>query len=261
MQLPTLKVTTVTQDLHVHPAVKQRQAREYAKAVKTAQDAVTSARSTYGESCPQVAEALCSLGLLHQVHSNFAAAKAVFLKALSIREQDESDSTNLVRTLRATARLYDASGQDERARLFMQRATRIESDAFKANRHPVESAQPEYSAHADFVEEMAGCAPKTFWTQALGGILLPLFLGFRGTALVVVGRMALYGRGWLSGPLIVEGAAARMIGLVWLCGAAFAHFHFFWPYRNRTLCSYGKAVAFVAGFVLLFAGCIKMWMG
>lgn len=87
------------------------------------------------------------------MYSDFDAARAAFLKALSIREQDESDSSSLVRTLRATARLYDTSGQGERARMFMQRATRIESDAYRATRHPVESAQPEYSAHADFVEE------------------------------------------------------------------------------------------------------------
>jgi len=245
---------------HLHPAVKKRMAREHAKAVKTAEEAVASARASYGEEHPQVAVALANLGKLHQGHSEFAQAETALTQALVIREKRPSDAAGLAGSLRDLARLHDAAGQGEKARPLMQRAARVESEAFRTDVEPVESAEPEYDAHAEFVENMAGSAPKTFWTQTLGGLLLPAFLAFRGVTILVSGRMIIYLRGSLS-RMVVEGAAAHMAGLVWLCAAAFAHFHFFWPYRNRTLCSYGKAVSFVVGIVLLFAALTKMWMG
>ena len=250
----------MTNSDHIHPAVKERMAREHAKAVKTAEKAVASARASYGEAHPQVAVALAALGKLHQGHSEFAQAESALTQALAIREKHASDAAAFVDALRDLARLHDAAGQAEKARPLMQRAAGVESEAFRADVEPVESAEPEYDARAEFVENMAGSAPKTFWTQTLGGLLLPAFLALRGTAILASGRMVIYLRGSLS-RMVVEGAAAHMAGLVWICFAAFAHFHFFWPYRNRPLCSYGKAVSFVAGILLLFAALTKMWMG
>jgi tetratricopeptide (TPR) repeat protein len=250
----------MTDNDHIHPAVKQRMARERAKAVKAAEDAVASARASYGEEHPQVATALANLGKLHQGHSDFGQAEAAFKQALTIREKRTSDAAALVAALRDLARLHDTAGQGEKARPLMQRAARVESEAFRTDVEPVESAEPEYDAHAEFVENMAGSAPKTFWTQTLGGLLLPAFLALRGATILASGRMVIYLRGALS-RMVVEGAAAHMAGLVWLCAAAFAHFHFFWPYRNRTLCSYGKAVSFVMGILLLFAVLTKLWTG
>jgi tetratricopeptide (TPR) repeat protein len=245
---------------HVHPAVKNRLAREHAKAVKAARDAVAAAHASCGKEHPRVAAALAALGKLHQGHSEFELARTAFEDALRIREQHAFDAVALATALRDLARLYDVAGQGEKARPLLQRAARVESEAFQADIRPVASAEPEYDAHAEFVEDMAGSAPKTFWTQTLGGLLLPAFLAFRGVAILTSGRMIMYLRGSLS-RMVVEGAAAHMAGLVWLCAAAFAHFHFFWPYRNRTLCSYGKTVSFIAGILLLFAALTKMWMG
>ena len=251
---------------HLHPAVKKRMAREHAKAVKTAEEAVASARASYGEEHPQVAVALANLGKLHQGHSEFAQAETALTQALVIREKRPSDAAGLAGSLRDLARLHDASGQGEKARPLMQRAARVESEAFLVSSPTAEAELPEmeYSASAEFVENMAGSAPKSFWAQTWGGLVLPVIPLIIGLVFLVRGRIAIYGhRGhiYLHGPLIVEGPAARMWGLVWLCAAAFAHFHFFWPYRNRVLCSYGKAVSFVAAIILLFAALAKMWMG
>jgi uncharacterized membrane protein HdeD (DUF308 family) len=121
---------------------------------------------------------------------------------------------------------------------------------------------PERRQHVEFVEEMAGGARNTFWTRALGGVLLPLGLSAKGWAVISAQRMAFYGpRGiHFHDPLVVTGQLAVLFGAVWLCGAALAHFHFFWPHRNHTLCAYGKAIALAAGAVLLFVGMTKLCM-
>lgn len=249
-------------DQHVHPAVKKRLAREHTQAVTAAEEAVASAGATYGDSHPQVAAALSRLARLHQSRSDFDHAEAAFLRALAIREKNPTDSAGLVEELRAVARLYDASGRGDRAPPLMQRAARIEADAFQSGMRPAESAEPEYDARAEFVEEMVGSAPKTRWTELLGGLLVPAGLGVRGLSIIVSGRTAFYGAhgSMMGAPLIIRGAAAVMLGLVWVCGAAFAHFHFFWPYRNRALCSYGKAAAFGGGLLLLLGALARMWM-
>lgn len=252
-------------DQHVHPAVRARLEREYAKAVKEAEEAVASARASYAEHPAQLAAAFSSLGKLRQRHSDFSQAEEAFKQALAIRETSPSDATELAAALRELARMYDAAGQAGECRPLMQRAARIESEAFRSTAPPpeLEVSGLEYSSHADFVENMAGSAPKTFWTQNLGGLVLPLSPLLAGLTFVVRGRVAIYGhRGhmFVHGPLIVEGAAARMWGMAWLCAAAFAHFHFFWPYRNRTLCSYGKAISFVVGALMLFLALAKIWM-
>ena len=253
----------MTDSDHVHPAVKQRIAREHAKAVKAAEETISSARASYGKLHPQVAVALSNLGKLHQGHSEFEQAETAFKQALAVREKHAPDAAALVAALRDLARVHDAAGQGEKVPSLMQRAARIESEAFRADTEPVESAEPEYDSRAEFVENMAGSAPKTFWTQTLGGVVLPGGLALYGVVAIVNGRVAMHFRNsaFRGGPLIVEGSTARMIGLVWVCAALFVHFHFFWPYRDRTLCSYGKATALVLGVIFLFAGLAKMWMG
>lgn len=253
----------MTDDRHIHPAVKQKLEQEHARALRAAEAEVAAARLEHGDIHPRVAKTLCALGELHQRHSDFDSAEAAFLQALAIREKNPADTQGLVGALRALARFYESRGENGRSRPLMQRAARTEAQAFQADMRPVESLEPEYSAHADFVEEMAGSAPRTFWTELLGGVLLPGGLALRGVSIAASRRTAFYGlRGsMLHDPLIVTGGAAVMIGLVWLCAALLAHFHFFWPYRNRTLCSYGKTAAFVVGILLLFGALAAICAG
>ncbi len=120
-----------------------------------------------------------------------------------------------------------------------------------------------YSAYDAFVDEMVGSASKSLWAQVLGGVLLPLGLALRGASIMAAGRTALYGtHGSLTtDPLIVTGVTAHLIGLIWLCGGALAHFHFFWPHRNRQVCAYGKTLSLVGGIVLLMVVIVRMVRG
>ena len=247
---------------HINPGVQRRIDREYSKAVTAAENAVTAAITSYGEIHPQVADALCRLGELHQKHSDFDAAESDFTKALLIREQITTDIPGLVKTLRILACMYDISGQTNKAKPLQQRAAQIESDIWKSEEKAVESCEPEYDAGAEFVEDMAGSAPKTYWTELLGGIAAPFFAAIKGIHILMVGHVAMYSRNssFIGNPLIIYGTTARMVGLVWICAALFIHFHFFWPYRNRKLCSYGKATALISGTLLLFSALARMYM-
>ena len=120
---------------HLHPAVKKRMAREHAKAVKTAEEAVASARASYGEEHPQVAVALANLGKLHQGHSEFAQAETALTQALVIREKRPSDAAGLAGSLRDLARLHHAAGQGEKARPLMPRL-RARARRKKSDRRP-----------------------------------------------------------------------------------------------------------------------------
>ena len=113
---------------------------------------------------------------------------------------------------------------------------------------------PAYSLHAEFIDEMVGSAPKTFWTEVLGGGAAPLLISMWGMRILATARVAFYGhRGsMLHDPLIVEGTPAILFGWVWILVAATVHFHNFWPYRNRMICAYGKAVSIVGALIMLF---------
>jgi len=246
----------------MHPAARRRLERQHEEQIAAAKEGVSAAETTYGQDHPEVAAALARLGKLHQSMGEFDEADEALSRALALREKRaETEPEPHVQALRNLATLYDVCGRQEEARPLLQRAATAESSAFRSSMQPVESAEPEYNAHADFVEEMAGSAPKTPWTQIIGGVLLPLGLAAKGLTIVVKGRVAFYGaRGSMIGdPLIVKGAPAVMMGLVWVCAAAFGYFHFFWPHRNRTLCSYGKAVSFIAAILLLLAALTMMW--
>jgi uncharacterized membrane protein YphA (DoxX/SURF4 family) len=129
--------------------------------------------------------------------------------------------------------------------------------------HVAAARRREYSAWEAFVDEMAGSASKSAWTQVLGGILLPLGLGLRGASIMAAGRTTLYGTqgAFTMDPFIAVGATAQVVGLIWLCGGALAHFHFFWPHRNRWVCAYGKTLCMAAGFVLLLVAVARMLKG
>lgn len=131
------------------------------------------------------------------------------------------------------------------------------------NENPMTDEDQEYSAYSAFVYEMAGAASKSLWTQVLGGILLPLGLGIHGARIMVAGLTMLYGtHGSLTtDPLILKGVTAHLIGLVWICGGTLAHFHFFWPHRNRVVCAYGKTLSLVGGFILLMVAVVRMLRG
>lgn len=243
--------------------VSARLAREHEQNLKRAEAAVESAQATYGAGHPAVAQALCDLAQLHQHHSDFGQAEQALTQALAIREQYPSDKAELVETLRSLARLHDVAGESDKSKPLSRRAARIEQEAFRTDFRPVESAEPEYDAHADFVEEMAGSAPKTFWAEVLGGLILPAVLGLHGLRIMLSARVVFHGMhgSMAMDPLIVTGPAAVIFGAAWVCFAAFPHFHFFWPYRHRTLCSYGKAVSLITGAVLLLASMTVLWKG
>jgi len=139
----------------------------------------------------------------------------------------------------------------------------VKGENGNVNESPMTDERREYSAYSAFVDEMVGSASKSLWTQVLGGILLPLGLWLRGASIVAAGQTALYGtHGSLTtDPLIVSGVTAHLVGLIWLCGGALAHFHFFWPHRNRLVCAYGKTLSLVGGFVLLMVLIFRMVRG
>ena len=52
-------------------------------------------------------------------------------------------------------------------------------------------------------------------------------------------------------PLVVTGFPAQALGIAWIAGAAYLHFHFFWPYRNAVICGLGKLISFGVGIGFL----------
>lgn len=245
---------------HTNIGVQRRINREYSNAVTVAENTIASAQKSYGDSHPQVANELCRLGELHQRHSDFDAANHAFTKALSIQEQNPKDTAGMITVLRYFARFHDISGAPYKSKPLMQRAANIESAIWKNGEKSVESAEPEYNAHDEFVAELSGNVPKTFWFQTLGGIVIPLIAALLGIKVLVIGRVAMRTRYSPLTPLMIYGTTARMIGLVWICAALFIHFHFFWPHRNRKICSYGKIMAAIIGSLLLFTALARILM-
>jgi len=245
---------------HLHPNVAKRQTKELARQVAAAEETLTAARAAHGESHPQVADALSALGLLHQQQSVFDKAETALLEALAIREKHPADTPAQVEQIRMLARFYDISGHRDKVRPLLQRAAQMESHAFQTGMCPVAPAEPPADDFEEFVENMVVTLPNTFWTWFSGGILLPLVLAYIGFFPAVRGRITLYGRS-PGTAILVEGIAAHMLGMAWIMAAAYAHFQFFWPHRNRKVCALGRVISFFAGFLFLITGLIRMWTG
>jgi len=245
---------------HRHPSVQRRQALAAADARERAAQALAETRARHGDGHPRVADALRALAALCRSGGDAAAAEPLLQEALAIRDAHaETDPQACIEALRDLAHLLDLTMRPAEARPLLRRAARMESAAFQpASPTPSVPAQDKADdARAEFIETMAGSAPKSFWTQTLGGIVIPLALAIGPMIIMVTGRFRYYGGAggvrWVR-PLLVEGAAARGMALAGIGVALFLHFHYFWPYRHRVLCAYGKTAAFVLTMTALFTG-------
>ncbi len=264
----------------MHPDVAKKRKEKYLREVTSLEEEIGVLQQTHGNNHPLIADAMKRLALLHVNQHENTQAETTFRDALHVAEQNgNAHPRERADLLRQFASFLENTGRPDRAIPLRKRASEVEMNAFNVSppivpdhdsayapstnhtasgskevKKPSVPEMPSYSLHAEFIDQMVGSASKTFWTEVLGGGALPLLLALWGTRILVTSRVAFYGyRGsMLHDPLIVEGTPAILFGWVWILVAAGVHFHYFWPYRNRIVCAYGKAISIVVALVMLF---------
>ncbi len=115
---------------------------------------------------------------------------------------------------------------------------------------------------ADLLAEIAGSPPNTYWTRIGGGVVAPLVLALLSLHPFLTRTVRMYSKANPVEPAVTgTGSVAVLLGMAILCGAAFLHFHFAWPYRNEMVAGLGKLLSFVVGAVLAAAFFWKMAVG
>jgi len=76
---------------------------------------------------------------------------------------------------------------------------------------------------------LSGTPQPTFWSKWFGGLIVPVVLTIYATRCCIWQQGVFIGKGILR----VTGKTAVFLGLAWLSGAAFLHFHYFWPTLKR----------------------------
>lgn len=79
----------------------------------------------------------------------------------------------------------------------------------------------------DAFDRLSGTPDPTFWSKWFGGVLVPF--GVVIYALVCIATKTAILPGQSGSNLPLEGPLAVWLGIAWLSGGLFLHFHFFWP--------------------------------
>jgi len=109
--------------------------------------------------------------------------------------------------------------------------------------------------NADVIKHFSNDPEPSFWGKWFGGLVVPVLLVYYGGRCCVLREAVLRGRGNV---MTVYGAEAVALGLAWIFGALFLHFHYFWTTSPRLayFSELGKIIA-GAGFVVSF--CYALW--
>ncbi len=83
-----------------------------------------------------------------------------------------------------------------------------------------------YQTDLDVADSLSGTPPQSGWAKWLGGAIVPLLIGWYGLGCCLSQEARFVGT--QGAFLDLTGRAAVALGLAWLSGAAFLHFHFFW---------------------------------
>lgn len=88
-----------------------------------------------------------------------------------------------------------------------------------------------YKTEMDFAEHFSGTPEPTFWSKWFGGVLVPVCIANYALRCCISQQAVLVGSRHSS--LDLSGKPAVFLGLAWLSGAFFLHFHYFWSTLRR----------------------------
>ena len=95
-------------------------------------------------------------------------------------------------------------------------------------------------------DKFSGTPETTFWSKWFGGVITPLFCFSYGLYCCISQQAVFIGSRGIT--LDVSGKIAILLGLAWISGALFLHFHYFWPTFRRLwiLTDFGKIISLIA---------------
>jgi hypothetical protein len=83
----------------------------------------------------------------------------------------------------------------------------------------------------DLADHFSGTPTPTFWSKWFGGVIVPLCMIAYALRCLVLQQAALVG--YRNAKFELSGRQAVFLGLAWLSGAFFLHFHYFWSSLKR----------------------------
>jgi len=100
-----------------------------------------------------------------------------------------------------------------------------------------------HQTESDLSDNLSGNPSHSFWSKWFGGVIVPIFILIYALRCFILQKAVFVGRH--GSDLKLSGIPAIFMGLAWLSGAFFLHFHYFWS-SNKRLCVFadlGKTLA------------------
>jgi len=88
-----------------------------------------------------------------------------------------------------------------------------------------------YKNISDLTNHCSGSPTPSFWSKWFGGVIVPACILIYALRCCILQKAILFGSRGQNVEL--SGMPAIFMGLVWLSGAFFLHFHFFWSSHTR----------------------------
>ena len=105
-----------------------------------------------------------------------------------------------------------------------------------------------YQVDLDVAGNLSGRPESTIWSTWVGGVMAPLGMAGYGVYCCLVHQALIPGDAYSS--LVLHGRAGVALGLAWLSGGVFLHFHYYWPTVARfcPFANLGKGISLL-GFI------------